>query len=78
MDQAAKWRRLEGNRQRVRAVGFEGAGGTTGVTHVAVWRLPPSHSRVYTGKEGFPTLADEATVDHAMRVRAVTKGYPGP
>lgn len=59
------------------AVGFPGAVGSADVTHVPLGRVSHSHGRIYTGKEGFPTLAYEATVDHAMRVRAVTKGYPG-
>ena len=40
-------------------------------------RVSHWHGRVHTDKEGFPTLAYEAMVDHAMRVRAITKGYPG-
>ena len=59
------------------AVEFPGAVGSTDVTHVPLGRVSHSHGRVYTGKEGFPTLAYEAAVDHAMHVRAVTKGYPG-
>lgn len=58
-------------------VGFTGAVGSTDVTHVAWACTPFSHARSYTGKEGFPTLAYQATVDHSGRVRGVTKGFAG-
>jgi hypothetical protein len=34
-------------------------------------------TRYFTGKEHFPTIAYEATVDHSGRVLGVTKGFPG-
>ncbi|CAN0178702.1 unnamed protein product [Ascophyllum nodosum] len=33
--------------------------------------------RSYTGKEGFPTIAYQVTVDHSGRVLAVTRGFAG-
>ncbi|CAB1113473.1 unnamed protein product [Ectocarpus sp. CCAP 1310/34] len=38
---------------------------------------PYSRARQYTGKEGFPSIAYQAIVDHTGRVLAVTKGFPG-
>lgn len=58
-------------------VGFPGAVGSTDVTHVAWGCTPQSHARSYSGKEGFPTIAFEATVDHMGRVLGVTKGFAG-
>lgn len=58
-------------------LGFMGAMGSTDVTHVHWGRATCSHSKLFTGKEGFPTLVYEATVDHTGRVMACTKGYPG-
>jgi hypothetical protein len=38
---------------------------------------PAGYSNACTGKEGYPTLAWEATVDHHMRFMAVTKSFHG-
>lgn len=58
-------------------VGFTGAVGSTDVTHVHWQQAPFSKRRSYTGKEGFPTLAYECTVDHSGRLLACTRGFPG-
>ena len=58
-------------------LGFTGAVGSTDVTHVKWACCPTSHARTYTGKEGFPTVAFQATVDHSGRILAVTKGFAG-
>jgi Plant transposon protein len=59
------------------AVGFPGAVGSSDVTHVPWDKTPSQKGRHYTGKEGFPTIAYEVTVDHTMRVLAVTAGFHG-
>lgn len=58
-------------------LGFTGAVGSTDVTHVKWGCCPYSHARAYTGKEGFATIAYQATVDHSGRALAVTKGFAG-
>ena len=58
-------------------LGFTGAIGSTDVTHIKWASCPYTWAKQYTGKEGFPTIAYEATVDHTGRLLAVTKGYAG-
>ena len=58
-------------------VGFTGAIGSTDVTHVKWDCCPFSLQRSYTGKEGYPTIAYQATVDHTGNVLSVTRGFPG-
>ncbi|CAN0331618.1 unnamed protein product [Pylaiella littoralis] len=57
--------------------GFTGAIGSTDVTHVGWGMCPFTLGRSFTGKEGFPTLAFEVTVDHAGRAIGVTQGFTG-
>ena len=59
------------------AVGFPGAVGSTDVTHIPWDKTPCQQARYYTGKEGFNTIAYEVTVDHRMRIEAVTQGFHG-
>jgi Plant transposon protein len=59
------------------AVGFPGAVGSSDVTHVPWDKTPCQQARHYVGKEGFTTVAYEVTVDHTMRVQAVTRGFHG-
>ena len=58
-------------------LGFTGAVGSTDVTHVKWACCPYSQARNYTGKEGFPTIAYQLTVDHSGRALAVTEGFEG-
>ncbi|CAM9826734.1 unnamed protein product [Sphacelaria rigidula] len=58
-------------------LGFTGAVGSADVTHVKWDACPYSEQRTHTGKEGYPTLAYQATVDHSGRVLAVMPGCPG-
>lgn len=58
-------------------LGFTGAMGSTDVTHVHWAAAPHSLRFSYKGKEGYPTLAYECTVDHSGRCLGATKGYPG-
>lgn len=56
-------------------LGFPGAVGSVDVTHVHWSCAPYSHRQLYIGKEGFATLAYEATVDHTGRLMTVTEGF---
>lgn len=58
-------------------LGFTGAMGSTDVTHVRWGMCPYTLARSYTGKEGFPTIAYQTTVDHSGRILAVTEGFTG-
>lgn len=58
-------------------LGFTGAIGSTDVTHIGWGMCPFTLGRSYTGKEGFPTIAFQVTVDHAGRVIALTSGFSG-
>ena len=58
-------------------LGFTGAMGFTDVTHVGWGMCPFTVGRSFTGKEGFPTIAFQVTVDHAGRALAVTSGFTG-
>ncbi|CAM9472270.1 unnamed protein product, partial [Sphacelaria rigidula] len=57
-------------------LGFTGAVGSTDVTRVKWDCCPYSEQGLYTGKEGYPCVADQASVDHSGRVLAVTMGFP--
>lgn len=58
-------------------IGFPGAIGSTDVTHIYWGMCPYNQARMYTGKEGKPTIAYQVTVDHSGRVLAVTPGFTG-
>ena len=58
-------------------LGFTGAIGSTDVTHIGWGMCPFTLGRSYTGKEGFPTIAYQVTVDHAGRALAITSGFTG-
>ncbi|CAB1096670.1 unnamed protein product [Ectocarpus sp. CCAP 1310/34] len=58
-------------------LGFTGAIGSTDVTHIRWAFCPYSWARQYTGKEGLPSIAYQAIVDHTGRILAVTKGFAG-
>lgn len=44
---------------------------------MSIGRPPYSLRHSYVGKEGYPTLAYQCTVDHCGRVLGSTKGFPG-
>jgi hypothetical protein len=46
------------------SLGLPGAMGSTDCTHVPWGRCPAKLSSLFTGKEGYPTVAYEVTVDH--------------
>ena len=58
-------------------LGFTGAIGSTDVTHVKWDSCPYSLHRSYMGKDGYPTIAYQATVDFTGRVQGATKGFAG-
>ncbi|CAM9609651.1 unnamed protein product, partial [Discosporangium mesarthrocarpum] len=58
-------------------LGFPGALGSCDVTHVRWDKAPASRTVYYTGKEGFPSIAYSATVDHTRRALALTAGFAG-
>lgn len=59
-----------------RRLGFPGAIGSVGCVHVKWDKCPFSLRASCTGKEGYPTLAYEAVVDH-RRIHSVTKSHYG-
>jgi hypothetical protein len=58
-------------------LGLPGALGSTDCVHVWWDRCPASISNKCTGKEGYPTLAWECTVDHHMKFIASTSSFYG-
>ncbi|CAN0439876.1 unnamed protein product, partial [Pylaiella littoralis] len=58
-------------------LGFPGAIGSAGCTHVAWERCAYSETNIHKGKEGYTSVVFEAICDHAGRIIASTKGYPG-
>lgn len=56
---------------------FTGAVGSTDVTHFAWGTCPYNQARFYTGKEGYPTVANQVIVDHTERAVAETRGFKG-
>eukprot|EP00961_Rhodomonas_salina_P004726 64111-Rhodomonas_salina.1 len=57
--------------------GFPGCIGSADGVHVAWDRAPAMDLPWYKGKEHYPTLAYQCTVDHAGRCIACTMGFPG-
>jgi Plant transposon protein len=51
--------------------------GSTDCVHILWERCPAGSRSTHKGKEGFPTLACEATVDHTKKTIAATEGHPG-
>ncbi|CAN0506339.1 unnamed protein product, partial [Scytosiphon promiscuus] len=58
--------------QEYHQLGFSGAVGSTDVTHVKWGMCSYNLGRSYTGKEGFPTIAYQATVGHSGRALPIT------
>ena len=59
------------------AVGFPGAIGCTDVVHIWWDKCPTSLINIYTGKEGYPTIAYEMTCSHDGRILYCTPGFYG-
>ena len=60
-----------------RKLGFTGAMGSTDVTHIRWDRCAFSLLRSSTGKEVYPSIAYQVTVDHTGHALAVTTGFAG-
>lgn len=58
-------------------MGLPGAIGSTDCVHVKWERCTHSLSNLCTGKEGYPTLAWQATVNHKMRFMSATRSFYG-
>ena len=58
-------------------LGFPGCIGSTDCVHIRWERCPVGDRFLHKGKEGYPTIAYEVTVDHTSKIIAVTKGFPG-
>ncbi|CAN0398040.1 unnamed protein product, partial [Discosporangium mesarthrocarpum] len=58
-------------------LGFQGAVGSCDVTGVRWDKAPASRTVYYTGKEVFPSIAYQVTVDHTGRALASTAGFAG-
>jgi hypothetical protein len=58
-------------------MGIPGALGSTDCVHVRWDMCPASLTNLCSGKEGYPTLAWQATVNHKMRFLSVTKSFYG-
>jgi hypothetical protein len=59
------------------AVGFPGAIGCTDVVHVWWDKCPTGDVNLYTGKEGYPTIAYEMTCSHDGKILYCTPGFYG-
>jgi hypothetical protein len=59
------------------AVGLDGAIGSCDVVHVHWERCPANMKNLFTGKEGFSTIAYQMICDHAGRVMSCTSGFYG-
>lgn len=58
-------------------LGFPGCIGSTDCVHIR-WECCASGERfLHQGKEGYPTLSYEVTVDHTSKIISVTHGFPG-
>ena len=58
-------------------LGFPGCIGSKDCVHIRWERCPVGDRFLHKGKEGYPTLAYEVTVDHISKIIAATKGFPG-
>jgi hypothetical protein len=58
-------------------LGIPGTIGSVDVTHVHWDKCPVRHTMLCTGKEGYPTLAYQAVVDHAGKLLHITPGFFG-
>lgn len=58
-------------------MGLTGAIGSTDCVHVHWERCPHGLANLCTGKEGYPSLSYQATVNHKMRFMSCIKGFYG-
>ncbi|CAM9155764.1 unnamed protein product [Discosporangium mesarthrocarpum] len=58
-------------------LGFPGAVGSWDVTYIRWDKAPSSRTVYYTGKERFPSIVHQVTVDHTECALVVTTGFAG-
>lgn len=58
-------------------LGFPGAIGSLDCTHIRWEKCPAGLRSTCKGKEGYPSLSFELTVDHFRRIHAVSCGHYG-
>jgi hypothetical protein len=58
-------------------LGLPGCIGSTDCVHIRWERCAAGDRVMHKGKEGFPTLSYEVTVDHTSKIISVTHGFPG-
>ena len=58
-------------------MGLPGCIGSTDCVHIRWGRCPAGGRSLHKGKEGYPTLSYEVTVDHSKKIIGVTQGHPG-
>lgn len=58
-------------------MGLPGCIGSTDCVHIRWERCPAGERSSHKGKEGYPTLSYEVTVDHRKKIIAATQGHPG-
>ena len=58
-------------------VGFTGCVGSVDCVHIPWNRCPAKQLNLYTGKEGYPTIAYEVVCDHTLRILSATAGHYG-
>jgi Plant transposon protein len=58
-------------------LGLPGCIGSTDCVHIRWERCPAGERSSHKGKEGYPTLSYEVTVDHCKKIIAATQGHPG-
>lgn len=58
-------------------LGFPGAANSLDVTHIKYGMCPSGKDVLFTGKEGFATLAYQATVNHNGKCLHITLSHPG-
>ena len=68
---------VERNTSAYAKLGFPGAIGSVDGTHVAWDKAPAAYQSLYVGKDGYPTLTFNVTVDDRKRVLHVLRGQPG-
>ena len=56
---------------------FPGCIGSTDCVHIRWERCPVGDRSLHKGKEGYPTISYEVTVDHTSKIISATKGFPG-
>ena len=56
-------------------LGLPGCIGSADCVHVHWERCPSGSRSSLKGKEGYPTLSHEVTIDHTRRIVAATEGH---